>query len=84
MGTRTQVNILEAKNQLSRLVKEAAAGREIIIASNGTPMAKLGPLRTRRRLRRWGALKVSQSRIDAAFTREVDEHVARLFHGRRK
>ena len=84
MATRTQVNILEAKNQLSRLVKEAAAGREIIIASNGTPMAKLGPLRAHRRLRRWGALKISQSRIDAAFTRNVDEQVARLFRGRRK
>jgi antitoxin (DNA-binding transcriptional repressor) of toxin-antitoxin stability system len=29
---RMQVNILEAKNQLSKLVKAAAAGKEIIIA----------------------------------------------------
>ena len=33
-----QVNILEAKNQLSKLVKAAAAGREIVIARNGKPM----------------------------------------------
>jgi antitoxin (DNA-binding transcriptional repressor) of toxin-antitoxin stability system len=29
---------------LSRLVEEAAAGKEIIIAKVGTPFAKLGPL----------------------------------------
>jgi prevent-host-death family protein len=51
-----QVNILEAKNQLSRLVKAAAAGREIIIASNGKPMAKLVPLTPRRRLGREGGI----------------------------
>jgi prevent-host-death family protein len=45
MASRTQVNILEAKTQLSRLVKEAAAGREIVIASNGRPRAKLVPIR---------------------------------------
>ena len=36
-----QVNILEAKNQLSRLVKRALAGEEIIIANRGQPVAKL-------------------------------------------
>ena len=33
-----QVNMLDAKNQLSRLVKEAVAGEDVVIASNGTPM----------------------------------------------
>lgn len=36
-----QVNIYEAKTQLSRLVEEAAGGDTIIIAKNGKPMAKL-------------------------------------------
>lgn len=36
-----QVNILEAKNQLSRLVKRALAGEEVIIANRGQPVAKL-------------------------------------------
>ena len=78
-----QVNILEAKNQLSKLVKAAAAGREIVIASNGKPMAKLVPVVPRRRLGSWKVLRVSQARIDAAFTREVDEEVARALHGGR-
>ena len=36
-----QVNILEAKNKLSQLVKRAAAGEEIIIANRGRPVARL-------------------------------------------
>lgn len=78
-----QVNILEAKNQLSRLVKAAAAGREIVIASNGKPMAKLVPLAPRRRLGGWRAIDLTQAQIDAAFTPEVEERVARSVRGRR-
>ena len=76
-----QVNILEAKNQLSKLVKAAAAGREIVIASNGKPMAKLVPIAPSRRLGSWRSLRLSQARIDAAFTKEVDEEVARALRG---
>lgn len=36
-----QINILEAKNQLSQLVKRAQAGEEIIIAKRGQPVARL-------------------------------------------
>jgi prevent-host-death family protein len=35
------VNMHEAKTQLSKLVKEAAAGEEIVIAKAGDPVAKL-------------------------------------------
>lgn len=35
------VNMHEAKTHLSRLVKEAAAGEEIVIAKAGEPVAKL-------------------------------------------
>jgi prevent-host-death family protein len=38
------VNIHKAKTQFSRLVEQAAAGEEIIIARAGTPMARLVPL----------------------------------------
>jgi len=40
----SQVNIHEAKTHLSRLVKEAAKGREIVIAIAGKPTARLVPL----------------------------------------
>jgi prevent-host-death family protein len=36
-----QVNLYEAKTDLSALVEAAAAGEEIIIAKNGKPKAKL-------------------------------------------
>jgi len=36
-----QVNLYQAKTDLSALVEEAAAGEEIVIAKNGKPKAKL-------------------------------------------
>lgn len=36
-----QVNILEAKNQLSQLIKHAQAGAEVVIANRGAPVARL-------------------------------------------
>src|SRR5437016_8742274 len=39
-----QINLYEAKTQLSRLVEDAARGDAIIIAKDGKPMAKLGPV----------------------------------------
>jgi len=40
----TQVNLYEAKTQLSTLVERASKGEEIVIAKAGKPMAKLSPL----------------------------------------
>jgi prevent-host-death family protein len=39
-----QVNLYEAKTQLSSLVERAAKGEEIVIAKAGKPMARLVPL----------------------------------------
>ena len=36
-----QVNVLEAKTQLSRLLDRAEAGEEVIIARAGHPVARL-------------------------------------------
>ena len=38
------VNLYEAKTRLSELVDRAAAGEEIVIAKNGRPLARLGPV----------------------------------------
>jgi prevent-host-death family protein len=38
-----QVNMHEAKTHLSRLVDEAAAGEEVVIAKAGRPLVKLVP-----------------------------------------
>ena len=40
------INIDAAKAQLSRLVDQAAAGEEIVIACAGKPVARLVPLAT--------------------------------------
>jgi prevent-host-death family protein len=40
----TQVNLYEAKTQLSSLVERAAKGEEIIIAKAGKPLARLSAL----------------------------------------
>ena len=50
------LNLYEAKTQLSALVDAAAAGKEIIIAKNGTPLAKLVAYRDKP-LRKPGRLK---------------------------
>lgn len=42
----TQVNLYQAKTQLSSLVERASKGEEIIIAKAGKPMAVLSPLRS--------------------------------------
>jgi prevent-host-death family protein len=39
------INMREAKNSLSRLVKRAAAGEDILIATNGKPLARLTRLK---------------------------------------
>lgn len=38
-----QVNILEAKNRLSQLIKAARAGEEVVIANRGEPVVRLIP-----------------------------------------
>ena len=53
------VNMLEAKANLSRLVEAVETGkeREIIIARNGRPAAKLVPIQPARRGKRIGVAK---------------------------
>jgi prevent-host-death family protein len=36
-----QVNILEAKNRLSELVRSAQAGEDVVIANRGVPVARI-------------------------------------------
>lgn len=39
-----QVNIYEAKTQLSKLLEEVEGGGEVVIARNGRPITRLVPL----------------------------------------
>lgn len=74
-----QVNMLEAKNQLSKLVKAAVAGEEVIIASHGEAQVRLVPCAAVPGLQRWGVWADRQVEVDAAFGEQVDEDVGRLF-----
>ncbi len=52
-----QVNIHQAKSQLSKLIERALAGEEVIIARNSKPVVRLEVLPEARRKRKLGALK---------------------------
>jgi antitoxin (DNA-binding transcriptional repressor) of toxin-antitoxin stability system len=75
------VNMLEAKSSLSRLVQAIEQGqeREIIIARNGRPAARLVPLDTAPATRRIGIAK-GQFEVPDSIDAHNDE-VARLFMG---
>ena len=51
------INIHDAKTHLSRLVEQAAAGSEIVIAKAGKPMARLVPLAARPKSKKLGLLR---------------------------
>lgn len=56
-GMAEQVNVYEAKTQLSKLLERVEAGDEIVIARNGRPVAKLVPLQRSAEPRVLGALR---------------------------
>ncbi len=76
-----QVNIHEAKTNLSRLVDEVSEGRkELIIAKAGRPVARLVPMEERRRPRKPGYLK-GKIRIAPDFDAPLPEEVLKGFDG---
>ncbi len=80
-----RLNILEAKNRLSELVRAARAGTEVVIAKNGRPMVRLVPVAASGGLKGFGSLKAAgrvRGSIDKAFTSAVERKAARLFLGR--
>ena len=74
-----EVNMLEAKSSLSRLVEALEQGREreIIIARNGRPAAKLVPFETQPLEKRLGVAKGLFEVPDDIDTRNAE--IARMF-----
>ncbi|MFO1300160.1 MAG: type II toxin-antitoxin system prevent-host-death family antitoxin [Burkholderiaceae bacterium] len=66
----TVVNVHEAKTHLSRLLDQAHAGEEIIVAKAGKPYARLVPLAPQAGARRPGRLP---GRIGDAFFEPLPE-----------
>ena len=77
----TIVNIHKAKTHLSRLVDEAAAGAEIIIAKAGKPMARLTPISTPVRKKRLGLLR-GKIKVPHDFNASLDDETLSAFEGR--
>jgi prevent-host-death family protein len=73
------INVYAAKTQLSHLIDEAAAGKEIIIARAGRPVAKLVPLRKQKR--RLGML-AGKLKIPANFDAPLPKSAVDLFEGK--
>ena len=73
-----QVNIHEAKTHLSRFVKQAGVGEEIIIAIGGKPHARLMPLAKKKRPG-FGSMKGKIWYTDDAFDPMTEEELAEWY-----
>ena len=71
-----RVNVHEAKTHLSRLLAQANAGQEIILAKAGKPYARLMPLAADAGKRQAGRLA---GRVEAAFFEPLPEDEAKAW-----
>jgi prevent-host-death family protein len=76
----TVINIHAAKTNLSRLVDQAAAGEEIVIARAGKPVARLVSLESKPPKRILGLYK-GQLKITQDFDAPLPDDVLALFEG---
>ena len=74
----TTVNLHAAKTHLSRLVDEAVAGKDVVIAKAGKPMVRLVPVEPKRRRTGFGADK-GQIWISDDFDAPLPDDLLRLF-----
>jgi prevent-host-death family protein len=76
------VNIYQAKTQLSKLVDQAAAGNDVIIARNGKPVARLTRITGKhKRLIGFGALE-GKGWIADDFDAPLPDEILAQFEGR--
>ncbi len=76
-----KVNIHEAKTTLSRLIDEVEAGRDVILARAGRPVARITRVQTRRGIRLGtgkGLIRSIAPDFDKQLTRKQQE---KLFGG---
>lgn len=76
-----QINIHEAKTQLSRLIERSLSGEEFIIAKAGKPVARLTPIKPVRQPHRLGLLD-GELQIPEDFNSPLPETVLSAFEGR--
>jgi prevent-host-death family protein len=76
----TIVNIYDAKTQLSKLIEEAAAGNDVVIARGGKPVARLTRLDAPKRKLKFGVLK-GKIKISDDFDTPLPGDVLAQFEG---
>ena len=74
------VNVHEAKTNLSRLLAKVEAGEDVIIARNGTPVARVVPVR-RPGKRQFGSMK-GRIRLDDGFFDPLPEEELAAWEGK--
>ena len=77
----TQYNMLDAKNNLSKICKMIVDNEEdyVVIASNGKPLVKVVPYKNNNKKRPFGTLK-GIYKYDDRFD-DDNEEIIRLFEG---
>jgi prevent-host-death family protein len=68
----------QAKSNLSKLVQQACAGEEVVIARGRTPLVKLVPVEQAAPGRKFGALK-GKLTVDARFFEPLPEAELRVW-----
>jgi len=72
------VNLHAAKTHLSRLVDEALAGKDIVIARAGKPLVRLAPVSAKARRKGFGADR-GRIRIKGNFDAPLPDDLLRAF-----
>ena len=73
------VNVHEAKTHLSRLLAKVEAGEDVVIARNGTPVARIVPVK-RRGKRQFGSMK-GRIKLDESFFDPLPEEELAAWEG---
>lgn len=73
-----QINVQEAKAQLSRLLDAALAGEVVVIAKAGKPVVRLMPIAA---LKRTPGAAAGNARLTEAFFEPLPEDVLQGFEG---
>ena len=72
----TQVNVHEAKTHLSRLIRAALDGEDVVIAKDNRPLVRLEVLPEARRTRQLGAVRELIVCMDEEFDAPLDDFAA--------
>ena len=64
------VTIHKAKTNLSRLIEDACAGEDVVIARGKVPVVRIVPVKLAARGRKFGAMK-GRAKVDAKFFEQL-------------